>query len=489
MGKYFAIFLLLVVASSCLADRLVRLYDVSRGSVVNLIKDGYDVANVDIRGGYVDIMLPENAVDQAALLSYDYDVLPREWGELLPENSRNAGYYYDPDENWTFWSSLSVNYPNLANPPVTIGHSYQNRDIYMVQLTSQASGSKPAIYFSSLIHAREPGANSVLIDFAMWLTSNYDGGDTRAAYILDHSTVYFVPIANPDGYADNMPNGGNRRKNMNFSAGGDGVDLNRNWGYKWHYDDIGSSGDPSSQTYRGTAPFSEPETRAQRDFIMSIKPVGAMNYHTYGGDLLYPYGYQFGLLAPDNEIFVGWADAMTAVNQYHPGTAWQIMYTVNGEQDDWCYSGDSLPKVFAMTPEVADSGFWKSQNDTTEIVRICNECRPMNILFCFAVLEQVGISAEEATEIGQAISLNGVYPNPVASSASFSITISAVSGVDLDIYDISGRIVHSFTTAELAAGTGSVIWVVPDDIPAGMYTARVSDAAGNFDYQRFTVIK
>jgi hypothetical protein len=385
MKKYFLVFVIVALSSSAEADRLVRLYDVSRGFAMKLIEDGYDVANVDIRGEYVDIMLPEKDVDQAALLSHNYEVLPKEWGELLPENLNDGGYYYSPEENWAFWCGLSEDYSDLVDTPATIGQSYEDRDIYMIRMTSSTSGYKPPIYFSSLIHAREPGGNSVLIDFAMWLTSNYDGGDTRAAWILDNTEVYFVPIANPDGYAFNMPNGGNQRKNMNWSAGGDGVDLNRNWGYMWGYDDYGSSPYPYDQTYRGTSAFSEPETQVQRDFIISIEPIGAMNYHTYGGYLLYPWGYE-DILAPDNEMFVGWSEIMTAGNGYEYGTAWQILYNVNGEQNDWSYCGEDVARMYPMTPEVDDNGFWGSQNDTLEIVRICNECRPMNILFCFAAL-------------------------------------------------------------------------------------------------------
>ncbi len=487
MKYVFITLAILAFASVVSADRLVRLYDVSPGSVTEMIEEGYDVANIDMRNGYVDIMLPERQLDQAALLSYDYEILPREWGELLPENSKGAGYYYDPDENWAFWCSLAENYSDLSDTPVSMGQSYEGRDIYFIEMTSPVSGYKPPIYFTSLIHAREPGGNSVLIDFAMWLTSNYDGGDTRAAYILDNSTVYFVPVANPDGYVYNMPNGGNQRKNMNFTLG-DGVDLNRNWGYMWGYDDSGSSPNPGDETYRGTSAFSEPETQVQREFLIDLEPIAAMNYHTYGGMLLYPWGYE-DILAPDNDLFVGWAEAMTAVNDYAYGTAWQILYNVNGENNDWAYSATDVPRMYAMTPEVDDAGFWGSQNDTTEIERICNECRPMNIIFCMANLGFVGISGESEVGIEPMLTLNSIYPNPAISSASFRITSSASSNVSATIYDTSGRIVASFETGDIAGGTSNLFWDVPQEIPAGVYTARISDAAGNCDSMRFTVMR
>ncbi|MCD4774508.1 MAG: T9SS type A sorting domain-containing protein [Candidatus Aegiribacteria sp.] len=487
MKKYFLVLTILISLSSAAADRLVRLYDVSSDFAMELFENGYDVANVDIRCGYVDIMLPEKDVDQAALLSHNYEVLPREWGELLPENLDNGGYYYSPAENWAFWCGLSAEYSDLVDTPSTIGQSYENRDIYMIKMTSPAPGYKPPIYFSSLIHAREPGGNSVLVDFAMWLTSNYDGGDSRAALILDNTEVYFVPIANPDGYVDNMPNGGNQRKNMNFTLG-DGVDLNRNWGYKWGYDDSGSSPYPYDQTYRGTAAFSEPETQVQRDFIISIEPIAAMNYHSYGKWLIYPYGYEENTYTPDHSTFVAWGVAMTAGNGYFPGTAPECLYTVNGEQNDWMYGGNSEQGIMAFTPEVGTS-FWGGQNDSSIIVDNCADCRPMNIFICINAPGFVGIERNETSTAIPQLSLGAVYPNPSVSTAVFRITSSAVSAVDVIIYDTSGRIVHSFAAGTIAGETDSVIWVIPDETPAGIYTAIISDVAGNCDSRRFTVIK
>ncbi len=454
---------------------------------MNMIEDGYDIASVDMRSGYVDILLPERDIDQVALLSYDYEVLPREWGELLPENTDNAGYYYSPEENWAFWCSLAENYTDLADTPVTIGQSYENRDIYMIKMTSSIPGDKPPIYFSSLIHAREPGGNSVLIDFAMWLTSNYDGGDTRAAYILDNTTVYFVPIGNPDGYEYNMPNGGYHRKNMNFTLG-DGIDLNRNWGYMWGYDNYGSSPYPNDPTYRGDSAFSEPETQVQRDFIEEIEPIAAMNYHSSGQWLIYPYGYEENTYTPDHTTFVEWSAVMTAENGYFAGTCPECLYVVNGDQNDWMYGGNEEQGIMVFTPEVGTS-WWGGQNDTTVIEANCADCRPMNIFICMTVPEFVGISGESEIGIEPLLALNSVYPNPVLSTASFRITSSGSSNVNVSIYDTSGRIVHSFGTGEFAGGTSSLTWAIPGEVPAGVYIARISDVAGNCDSRRFTVLR
>ena len=46
-----------------------------------------------------------------------------------------------------------------------------------------------------------------------------------------------------------------------WGDGNYGVDLNRNYGYKWGYDNSGSSNYTGDETYRGPYAFSEPETQ------------------------------------------------------------------------------------------------------------------------------------------------------------------------------------------------------------------------------------
>ena len=54
-----------------------------------------------------------------------------------------------------------------------------------------------------------------------------------------------------------------KRKNMRNTGcdpQGSGVDINRNYGYKWGHDQIGSSSDPCDDSFRGAeSAFSEPE--------------------------------------------------------------------------------------------------------------------------------------------------------------------------------------------------------------------------------------
>jgi len=158
------------------------------------------------------------------------------------------------------------------------------------------------------------------------------------------------------------------RKNRRNNGGSYGVDLNRNYGpyAYWNAPNGGSSTTPSSDTYRGTAPFSEPETNNIKNFLATRKFKNALNYHTYGDLLVFPYG-ALEHETPDSMIFREYAIDMTAYNGYTYGTDMQTVgYSTRGNSDDYFYDGDIVlnsGKIIAMTPEVGTTGFWPSQTE------------------------------------------------------------------------------------------------------------------------------
>ena len=156
---------------------------------------------------------------------------------------------------------------------------------------------------------------------------NY-GTDPEITNLVNTTELWFVPVANPDGY-DYTFTAGNRlwRKNLRDNNGdgqitaGDGVDLNRNFAYKWGYDNEGSSPDPSSDTYRGPGPNSEPETKALDRLFRRIGFEFFINYHSAAELLLYGVGWQVSTPTPDDEIYEAMVgdDANPAVPGLRPG--------------------------------------------------------------------------------------------------------------------------------------------------------------------------
>ena len=162
-----------------------------------------------------------------------------------------------------------------ANPKIakleTIGTTVQGRDIVALKVTKNArqhrDGRKPSVLYVGAQHAREWITPEMVRRLMHYFLDNYDD-DRSIRNIVDTTELWFIPVANPDGYEWTFEPGQRFwRKNLrdNDSDGqitaADGVDLNRNFPTKWGYDNEGSSPDPVSLTYRGPSPASEPETQ------------------------------------------------------------------------------------------------------------------------------------------------------------------------------------------------------------------------------------
>jgi len=189
--------------------------------------------------------------------------------------------------------------------------------------------------------------------------------------LLDTTQFFFVPLVNPDGYVFSWQGTANRlwRKNRRLNTGGSyGVDLNRNWNDHWGGD--GSSGTPTSDTYRGTAPFSEPETAAVSQYVLANLPFnGAIDYHSYSQLILRPYGWTTAL--PPNDATAKLVGdtiraRILAVNNvaYTSQASWQLYYTA-GTSQDWYYSGATVP--LSYTIELRDTGTYGFQLPAAQI--------------------------------------------------------------------------------------------------------------------------
>ncbi len=284
----------------------------------------------------------------------------------------SMGGYYTFDEVKAELDSMHLMYPDLTTAKQSIGQSHENRHLWMVKISDnpESDESEPELFYNGLHHAREPQSMMTVVYFMYYLLENY-GVDPEVTYLVDNREFYFVPVLNPDGYVYNEqtnPDGGGQwRKNRRINEGDwYGVDLNRNYGYKWGYDDEGSSPYPWSDTYRGPDPFSEPETQAVRDFSKDRHFVLSLSYHSYSNLLIHPWGYEESLLTKDSLTFFDYASEMTRHNQYTYGTGDETVgYITNGDSDDWFYGEESQKnKILAMTPEVGsdEDGFWPEEN-------------------------------------------------------------------------------------------------------------------------------
>jgi murein tripeptide amidase MpaA len=246
--------------------------------------------------------------------------------------------------------------PDLASVFVA-GLSLEGREIRGIRITGPGT-DKPAVLLNSCQHAREWASVMVNMYAADQLITQYDV-DQVVKDLVDEVEFFVIPIVNPDGYIYTWgPNRLWRKNRRNNGNGTFGVDLNRNWGYQWGYDNEGSDPYSGSDTYRGPAPFSEPETQVMRDFYLAHPRIVAnLDFHTHGFLILYPWGYDY-VTAPDVDLLHDLGETMEdSIFAVHgvPYTNQQgvYLYPTNGDSIDWTYGDQG---VFSYTVELRTGG-------------------------------------------------------------------------------------------------------------------------------------
>jgi hypothetical protein len=295
-----------------------------------------------------------------------------------------AGFLYY-DEILGVLDEMASRYPQLISvrrPVSDTLFTIEGREVFWVKISDNPDldEDEPEVLYTALTHAREP-ASAMSMLYYMWHLLEQYNSNQEVRRIVNNTELYFIPVVNPDGYIYNestSPQGGGMwRKNLrdNDQSGtidqNDGVDLNRNYGYLWGYDDTGSSPKPHLSTYRGTGPFSEPEVQMIRDFVFEHNFSVAMHDHSYGDDLYHAWGHGDSPL-PDADILYRLSDLMSWYNRYLFGqlhdTYW--LGTVNGGANDWFYGEqDAKAKIYSWVPEIGPV-FWP---DPLEILPICEK--------------------------------------------------------------------------------------------------------------------
>lgn len=216
------------------------------------------------------------------------------------------------DQTFEALRSLVDAAPALIHGPVEIGRSIENRSLWAACAGACDDPSAVELLITAMHHGREPLGLHASLAFIDWLVSAAAAGSTGITSLLRRSAVWVVPCVNPDAYAFNLEHWSRRqimaRKNRrqtclreHASYDSQGVDLNRNYDFAWSVDNAGSSPDPCAEDFRGSAPFSEPETRAIRAFVEAHHFSIALNWHSYGRVTNLPYG-TLAVPAPPLEV-------------------------------------------------------------------------------------------------------------------------------------------------------------------------------------------
>jgi hypothetical protein len=250
--------------------------------------------------------------------------------------------------------------PRLVKLKV-LGRTYQGREIIGMKVTRGArgrrDGSRPAVLYSSTQHAREWISTEVNRRLMHWFIDQWRDNNRQIRKLLRDTELWFVIVANPDGYQYTFDHERLWRKNLRENdgdgqiTGADGVDPNRNFNEHFNFDQEGSSSIFSSETYRGPSAASEPETQAMQGLIDLVKPKFQSNFHSFGPLILFPQGWQVGTPDADNPIYtaLGGTDANPGIPGFDPGISSDELYVTNGETTDYA---DVNAGTIAFTPEL-----------------------------------------------------------------------------------------------------------------------------------------
>ena len=288
--------------------------------------------------------------------------------------------FHTPEELDAALEALHVAAPPSASFLLEIGTTIEGRPLRALCVGAcnvsgaiPSVGSAPGLLITGLHHAREPTGMVAALAFVDGLLDSAAREDGAAVALLARRAVWIVPSVNPDGYAANLKQWGNRgammlRKNRRPGCTENpdvGVDLNRNYDFEFQFDDQGSSPVRCAEDYRGSHAFSEPESVAMQRLVLATRPAIALNWHSFGRFINLPYAVK-DVPPPPPAVYdtflnlaAGFA-ALTGFTYGHPFDGG--LYTVNGEASDWMLAAAG---TFAMSPELGpamndpfETGMW-----------------------------------------------------------------------------------------------------------------------------------
>jgi Zinc carboxypeptidase/Immune inhibitor A-like, MAM domain len=343
---------------------------VSAAEFQDLQTRGFDVTSVETTEGGVRVALVLTTGERNALRKEGIDL--ELWRDRQGRTQTQRAALQQAN-GFTVWRSydepggirdemyeLARRNPQLLKLEV-LGTTPEGREYIALKMTQSArevpDGSRPAVLYVATHHAREWISTEVARRLLHWYIDRWRANDKDIKELLKNVELWFVLVHNPDGYQYTFDVERLWRKNLrdNDENGiittNDGVDLNRNYDEHWNYDAEGSSSLFPSQTYRGPAPESEPETRALVSLFDRVPFRFAISYHSFGQLLLYPQGWQTLTPTADDPIYVALTgtDTEPAIPGFNPGVSADL-YTTNGEFTDWAHGERG---TLSWTPELS----------------------------------------------------------------------------------------------------------------------------------------
>ncbi len=359
------------------------LYEV-RGDTATIGSTGVDVLGV--RDGVMEVIASPSQADDlresglALELTGDVDALL----DARSGGASRAADFPAGDEGYHTYAEVVAEIQAAASDHAaitalsSIGQSYEGRDLPIIKISDNAAADEdePEVLFTCNMHAREHLTTEMCLRIVSRFTDGY-GTDPTVTGFVDSREIYVIPTQNPDGAEFDISGGeyqGWRKNRQPNSDGTVGTDINRNFSYKWGCCG-GSSGSPSSETYRGPSAASTPEVSAVQAFVDSRVVGGAqqikahIDFHTFSELVLWPFGHTYdqvteGMTQEEYTRFQTIGEEMAGSNGYTPDQS-SGLYITDGDINDWMWGQHKvLSYCFEMYPSGGGiDGFYPPDED------------------------------------------------------------------------------------------------------------------------------
>ncbi|MFC5287814.1 M14 family zinc carboxypeptidase [Actinokineospora guangxiensis] len=277
----------------------------------------------------------------------------------LPSGRTTYRHLYDYEYEI---KELARRHPDLVRAFTLPERTWEGRDVVGVEIATDVhdlADGKAVNFLMGVHHAREWPAGEHAMEWAHELVTGYQR-DARIRSLVGKTRNVVVPIVNPDGFSvsrEAEPRGDfsrfdyeMKRKNCNVSDSPEnmrtgtcaanpagrlrGTDPNRNYAGFWG--GAGASSSWSSDTFRGSGPFSEPETRNVRALVSTRQVTNLITLHTYSNLVLRVPGVADVRAPLDEPAYKALGDLMASRNGYTSQPSWQL-YDTTGSTEDWSY--------------------------------------------------------------------------------------------------------------------------------------------------------